>query len=69
MSGPGGGLIPGDVWSRGVCLVLGGCLLVRYSAPVNRITDRCKNITLATTSLRPVITDDEQDKGSSKFDQ
>ena len=24
--------------------------------PVNRITDRCKNITLATTSLRPVIT-------------
>ena len=24
--------------------------------PVNRITDTCKNITLATTSLRPVIT-------------
>ena len=24
--------------------------------PVNRMTDRCKNITLATTSLRPVIT-------------
>ena len=23
--------------------------------PVNRMTDRCKNITLATTSLRPVI--------------
>ena len=22
--------------------------------PVNRMTDRCKNITLATTSLRPV---------------
>ena len=27
----------------------GGC------PPVNRITDTCKNITLATTSLRPVI--------------
>ena len=24
--------------------------------PVNRMTNRCKNITLATTSLRPVIT-------------
>ena len=23
--------------------------------PVNRMTNRCKNITLATTSLRPVI--------------
>ena len=25
--------------------------------PMNRMTDRCKNITLATTSLRPVITE------------
>ena len=25
------------------------------TTPVNRMTDRCKNITLATTSLRPVI--------------
>ena len=25
-----------------------------HPLPVNRITDRCKNITLATTSLRPV---------------
>ena len=25
--------------------------------PVNRMTNRCKNITLATTSLRPVIND------------
>ena len=23
--------------------------------PINRMTDRCKNFTLATTSLRPVI--------------
>ena len=52
----------------GVCLVPGGVCLVRgVSAwslvglpgdplpPVDRITDTCKNITLATTSLRPVI--------------
>ena len=42
----------------------GGCLLpgrgevsqhaLRQTPPVNRMTDRCKNITLATTSLRPV---------------
>ena len=38
--GPGGG----SPWS-------GGCL----PGPVNRITDTCKNITLATTSLRPLI--------------
>ena len=57
MSGP-----RGCVWSRGQCLVWGcllqrgGCLLVRYSCqPVNRMTDRCKDITVATTSLRPVI--------------
>ena len=45
LPGPGGG----------VCLVPGG-----FSGdplpPVYRITDTCKNITLATTSLRPVIT-------------
>ena len=29
---------------------------LRQTPPVNRMTDRCKNITLATTSLRPVIT-------------
>ena len=28
--------------------------LVRYSPPVNRMTNRCKNITLAKTSFRPV---------------
>ena len=51
----------------GQCLLLGGggCLLQWGGIqacteadipPVNRMTDRYKNITLATTSLRPVIT-------------
>ena len=59
-SAPGGGvcsggcLVPGDVCSRG-CVVPGGCLL-RGGIPacteadtsaVNRMTDACKNITLA----------------------
>ena len=57
-------LVPGgspcwevSAWSRGfslwggVCLVLGGSPEI---PPVDRITDACKNITLATTSLRPV---------------
>ena len=42
LPGPGGGWLPGP---RGV---------LRRPPPVNRITDTCKNITLATTSLRPV---------------
>ena len=48
----------GSAWSGGfslpggVCLVPGGGCL--ETPPVNRITDTCKNITLATTSLRPV---------------
>ena len=37
----------GYPWSGGV---------LRRTPPVNRITDTCKNITLATTSLRPVKT-------------
>ena len=45
----GGG---GSPW-RGVCLVLGGGPCPE-TPPVNRITHTCKNITLATTSLRPV---------------
>ena len=58
----------GSVCSRGsVCS--GGCLLLGGSIPacteadtpppstVNRMTNRCKNITLAPTSLRPVIND------------
>ena len=47
----------------GVCLVRGVCLVggmvsqhaLRQTPPVNRMTNRCKNITLATTSLRPVM--------------
>ena len=35
--------------------------------PVNRMTDRCKNITLATTSLRPVITNLTSYKGNTMF--
>ena len=65
----GGGGVPGlgGVWSRGggvsgpgrgVCAWLGGvlpqCLVGYHTPPVNRMTDRCKNITLATTLLRPV---------------
>ena len=46
LPGPRGGV---PAWSWGGCLV-------RYSPPVNRITDRCKNITLAKTSFRPVKT-------------
>ena len=62
--GPGGVCLVqgGSAWSwGGVCLVRGGCLPgpgggSPETPPVNRITDTCKNITLATTSLRPVIT-------------
>ena len=46
LPGPGGSSLPG-----GVCLVRGGA---RRTPPVDRITDTSKNITLATTSLRPV---------------
>ena len=50
-SGPGGlvqgGLVPGGVWSSG-----GVCW--SETPPVNRMTNRCKNITLAKTSFRPV---------------
>ena len=41
---PAGGV---SAWSQGGS---------QENPPVNRITDTCKNITLATTSLRPVIT-------------
>ena len=54
---PGGGVClvrGGSPWSGGGSpLVWGG--FSRDTPPVNRITDTCKNITLATTSLRPVI--------------
>ena len=57
------------VCSWGVCLVWGGLVqgegggllwgggipaCTEADPPVNRMTDRCKNITLATTLLRPV---------------
>ena len=44
-SGPGGVSAPGGVVSQHA---------LRQTPPVNRMTNRCKNITLATTSLRPV---------------
>ena len=50
VSGPGG-----HVWSwGGMSGPGGGCLLVRYPPPPP-LTDRCKNINLATTPLWPVI--------------
>ena len=62
VSGLGGGWC---VWSGGWCAWSGGwciwsrgglphCLVGYHHPPVNRMTNRCKNITLATTSLRPV---------------
>ena len=58
-------LLGGSAWSGGALPGLGGFSLVRGGSPwsrggsletppVDRITDTCKNITLATTSLRPV---------------
>ena len=47
--GPGGG---SPCWGVVSAWSLGGS---PETPPVNRITDTCKNITLATTSLRPVI--------------
>ena len=56
-SGLGGCLVrgvsaPGEIWSGGgSASVPSG---IPPPPPVNRMTNRCKNITLATTSLRPV---------------
>ena len=46
----------GGVCSWGGCLLLGVVSqhALRQTPPVNRMTDRCKNIALATTSLWPV---------------
>ena len=63
VSAPGGCLLLGGICSQGgVCS--GGVSAPRgwypsmhwgrHPPPVNRMTNRCKNITLATTSLRPV---------------
>ena len=69
VSASGGCLLWGGVCSWWGCLLPGGCLLwagclpqcmLGYhtpgadNPPVNRMTNRCKNITLATTSLRLV---------------
>ena len=67
----GGGLIGGGASFLGGCLLGGGASFLggggspwqgggiqactEADPPVNRITHCCKNITLATTSLRPVI--------------
>ena len=58
VSAPRGGLFPEGVWSGGVSAPGGMSASVHTGIPhppVNRITHTCKNITLATTSLRPVI--------------
>ena len=56
LPGPGGVLHPGG----GVCLVPGGGMASQHAlrqtpSPPCGQTHTCKNITLATTSLRPVI--------------
>ena len=53
---PGEFSLPGGVVSlpRGGSHCLGGGFSLPGDPPVNRITHMCKNITLATTSLRPV---------------
>ena len=50
LAGGVGGCSP---WQGGFSLA-GGVLPTGAPPPVNRMTNRCKNITLATTSLRPV---------------
>ena len=52
VSAPGGCLLP-----EGGCLLPEG-VLPQTCPPVNRMTDRFKNITLATTSLRLVMKED-----------
>ena len=47
VSAPGGCLLPGGILA---------CTEAETPPPVDRITDTSKNITLATTSLRPVMT-------------
>ena len=51
VSGPGGCLVHGSTWSGGV---IPACTEAD-PPPVDRMTDRCKNITFAT-SLRTVMT-------------
>ena len=63
----GGWGLPGP--KGGVVSQPGGVSLPGEPPPVDRITDTCKNITLATTSLRPVKTDTESSQSLiQKFD-
>ena len=55
LSVPGGVSAPGGRGGGPGGVVSQHALRQTPSPPVNRMTDRCKNITLATTSLRPVI--------------
>ena len=54
----GGCLLPGGSAPGGGCLLRGECGIPACTEadtlPLNRMTNRCKNITLATTSLRLV---------------
>ena len=57
VSGLGGGfsMLGGFSMPGGGGLSMPGGVLLARPPPVNRMTDRCKNITLAKTSFRPVI--------------
>ena len=60
MSAPGGVSALGRVGTPGEGVCCQGGVVSQHALrqtpppPVNRMTNRCKNITLATTSLRPV---------------
>ena len=53
LPGPGG-CLPGPGGGLPQCMLGYHPPGTRQTPPVNRMTNRCKNITLATTSLRPV---------------
>ena len=69
---PGTRQTVGCVCSRGVSAPRGYQLpsgvvsqhALRQTPPMYRMTDRCKNITLATTSLRPVMKEIEPGRGA-----
>ena len=62
---PGLGGVPGLRRDGGVYLPgPGGRVLGQVLHPVNRMTDRCKNITLTKTSFRPVISSYQDFLGS-----
>ena len=55
LPGPGGSLVPGGGGGGSLVGGLASQHGLRQTPLVDRITDACKNITLAPTSLRPVI--------------